>query len=193
VSEFLRRAGAGGRLADGSILIWSVADGRRGRRWRAVATRDGAITHALLLEVDVKGRPAKVELATPGGLLTLHPEEGSGQLHGNVVTAEGVRHLALAWSGEHGLEVEGRPIASAVTARRLTSSTPVGEGRAVPVVVIGPHLSVVEESWRYTRTGEGEWRVESASGEPPPWVLRIDPRGVPRLSGDAREWPLERD
>src|SRR5512147_136645 len=93
VAEPLRRAGAG-TLADGSQLVWSVADGHRGRRWRAVAGLNGVITHALLLEVDVAGRPAKLELATPAGLLTLHPEEGSGRLHGNVVTEAGVRHLA---------------------------------------------------------------------------------------------------
>ncbi|MBI3749708.1 MAG: hypothetical protein HY262_12815, partial [Chloroflexi bacterium] len=50
----LRRAGAG-TLADGSELVWSVADGRRGRRWRAFASVEGVVTHALLLEVDVTG------------------------------------------------------------------------------------------------------------------------------------------
>jgi len=192
VTEFLRRAGAG-LLADGSTLVWSVADGHRGRRWRAVATLDGAITHALLLEVDAGGRPSKIELTTPAGMLTLHPEEGSGRLHGNVVTAEGVRHLALAWSDQHGLEVEGRPIASAVTAHRLASSTPVGEGRTVPVVVIDADLSVVDETRRYTRLGAGEWRVESVADEAPAWVLRIDGRGVPHVPDDEREWPLELD
>ena len=192
MTAFLRRAGAG-LLADGSALVWSVADGHRGRRWRAVATLDGAITHGLLLEVDADGRPSKIELATPAGMLTLHPEEGSGRLHGNIVTAEGVRHVALTWSGEHGLEVEGRPIGSAVTAHRLSSSTPLGEGRAVPVVVVGPDLSVVEATRRYTRLGEGEWRVESVTGDTRPWVLRIDGRGVPRLPEDEREWPLELD
>ena len=43
------------RLADGARLDWSVADGRRGRRWRAVATVDGHVTHALLLEVGLDG------------------------------------------------------------------------------------------------------------------------------------------
>ena len=48
MSGFVRRAGSG-ILADGSRLVWSVADGRRGRRWRAVASLNGAISHALLL------------------------------------------------------------------------------------------------------------------------------------------------
>ena len=68
----MRLAGALG-LADGAWLTWSVADGRRGRRWRAVSTLAGAITHALLLEVDLAGRPARLELTTPAGMLTLHP------------------------------------------------------------------------------------------------------------------------
>lgn len=188
----LRRAGAG-TLADGARLVWSVADGHRGRRWRAVASVDGMITHALLLEVDLAGRPSRVELTTPAGLLTLHPEEGSGRLHGNVVAGSGVRHLALPWSEEHGLEIDGRPIAAAVTAHRLAGSTAVGEGRTVPVVVITADLSVAGAVRRYTRIGAGEWRIESASGDPPPLVLAIDGRGVPILPHEAREWPLELD
>lgn len=192
MTDVVRRAGTG-RLADGASLVWSVADGRRGRRWRAEATIDGALTHALLLEVDVAGRPSRLELTTPAGLLTLHPEEGSGALHGNVVTPAGMRHLALPWSGEHGLEVEGRPIASAVTAHLLARSTPVGEGRTVPVVVITPDLVVAETTLRYTRLGEGEWRIEGLPGEGNSTLIRIDERGVPELLGDLREWPLELD
>ena len=131
VTAYLRRAGAGS-LADGAELVWSVADGRRGRRWRAVASVDGLVTHALLLEVDLAGRPSRLELTTPAGLLTLHPEEGSGRLHGNVVTGSGVRHLALPWSDDHGLEVHGRPIAAAVTAHRLAASHGRGGGEDRP-------------------------------------------------------------
>lgn len=186
----LRRAGAG-TLADGSELVWSVADGRRGRRWRAFASVEGVVTHALLLEVDVTGRPSRLELTTLAGMLTLHPEEGSGGLHGNVVTAAGMRHLALPWGADHGLEIESRPFAAAVTAHRLARSTAVGEGRTVPVVVIDVDLQVAEATRRYTRVGGGEWRIESVAGDAPPVVLAIDKRGVPVLPGNAREWPLE--
>ena len=192
VTGYLLRAGAG-TLADGAHLVWSVADGRRGRRWRAVATLDGVITHALLLEVDVTGRPSRLELSTTAGMLTLHPEEGSGGLHGNVVTGSGVRHLALPWSAEHGLEVEGRPIAAAVTAHRLSGSTGVGEGRTVPVVVITPDLLVAEATRRYTRVAAGEWQIDDVDGGATPVVLAIDDRGVPVPAGDARAWPLELD
>ena len=190
MSTYLRRAGSG-LLPDGSQLVWSVADGRRGRRWRAVASSDGVISHALLLEVDSAGRPSRLELTTPAGMLTLHPEEGGGGLHGNVVTASGMRHLALPWSDDHGLEVVGRPIGSAVTAHRLAAAVAVGEGRTVPVVVIAPDLEVAETARQYVRVGAGEWRIESASGDAVVTVLRIDEHGVPVPQRDAREWPLE--
>ena len=74
MSEPLRRAGAGG-LVDGSHVVWSVAEGRRGRRWREVRTApDGGVVSSLLLETDPDGRFSHTELATPAGLLTLHPE-----------------------------------------------------------------------------------------------------------------------
>ncbi|HEX7951148.1 MAG TPA: hypothetical protein VF494_12420 [Candidatus Limnocylindrales bacterium] len=192
MTDPLRRAGAG-TLADGSQLVWSVADGRRGRRWRAVASVDGAITHALLLEIDTAGRPSRLELTTPAGLLTLHPEEGSGELHGNVVTVSGVRHLALPWSEAHGLEVDGRPLAAAVTAHRLAGSTAVGEGRTVLIVAISADLDVTAGNRRYDRVGEGEWRIATIDGHVAPVRLAIDERGVPILPGDAPEWPLELD
>jgi hypothetical protein len=192
VSDPLRRAGSG-TLADGARLAWSVADGRRGRRWRAVASVDGSISHALLLEVDATGRPSRLELTTRAGMLTLHPEEGSGGLHGNVVTASGVRHLAMAWSEDHGLEIEGRPIAAAVTAYRLAGSVGVGEGRLVPVVAVDEDLQVVPATRRYTRIGEGEWRIEPIAGGGPTVALTVDERGVPVLRGEAVEWPLELD
>ena len=192
MTEFLRRAGAGS-LADGSHLVWSVADGRRGRRWRAVSTSSGVVTHALLLEVDVAGRPSRLELTTPAGLLTLHPEEGSGRLHGNVVTESGMRHLAMPWSDDHGLEVTGRPIADAVTAHLLAAVVAVGEGRPVPIVSITPDLLVTEAVRRYVRLGEGEWRIDSPADDAQPILLTIDARGIPILPADTREWPLELD
>ena len=130
-----------------------------------MASSNGVISHALLLEVDTNGRPSRLELTTPAGLLTLHPEEGSGALHGNVVAADGVRHLSLAWSAEHGLAIEGRPVASAVTAHRLSSVLAVGEGRDVPVVAIAADLTLRETTHRYRRVGEREWRIEPTAGD----------------------------
>jgi len=192
MTAYLRRAGAG-LLADGSQLVWSVADGRRGRRWRAVASSNGVITHALLLEVDTAGRPSRLELTTPAGMLTLHPDEAGRTLHGNVVTLSGVHHLSLPWSDLHGLEVDGRPIAGAVTAHRLAGATAVGEGRAVPVVAITTDLALSETTRDYVRVGEGEWRIEEAPGDGAGTILRVDSRGIPTGIRDAREWPLELD
>ena len=192
MTAYLRRAGAG-LLPDGSQLVWSVADGRRGRRWRAVASSNGTITHALLLEVDRAGRPSRLELTTAAGMLTLHPDEANRTLHGNVVTPSGMRHLSVPWSDEHGLEVEGRPIATAVTAHRLAGATAVGEGRAIPVVVVASDLLITEATHRFVRAGEGEWRIEPVPAAAGAMILRIDERGVPGALREAREWPLELD
>ena len=105
----------------------------------------------------------------------------------------GCGHLALPWSADHGLEIESRPIAAAVTAHRLARSTAVGEGRTVPVVVIDADLRVTQATRRYTRVGGGEWRIDAVDGHTAPVRLAVDERGVPVLPGNAREWPLELD
>lgn len=189
MTAFLRLAGTA-RLADGASLTWSLADGSRGRRWRAVAMKDGSITHGLLLEVDLGGRPTRLELTTPAGLLTLHPDGASAMLHGNVVTPGGVRHIALPWGTEHGLSVDGRPIADAVTAHRLAGSLGVGERRSVDVVAIGADLAVRQATVEFERRGQADWRLSGPAGDR---TLTIDPRGVPVGLIDATEWPLEVD
>ena len=189
MTAFLRRAGTA-YLADGAQLVWSVADGTRGRRWRAMSSADGIITHALLLEVDLGRRPARLELTTPAGLLTLHPGPDGTSLHGNVVTSLGMRHLTFAWSGEHGLSVDGRPVADAVTAHRLADTVRVGETRSVAVVAITPDLSLREETVQFERRGGATWRLTRPGGA---HALAIDARGVPAALTDALEWPLELD
>jgi len=193
-----RRAGTAA-LADGGEVVWSVADGRRGRRWRAITRRAGTISSAVLLEVGADGRPARLEVATTAGLLTLHPET-TGSLHGNAVTAEGVRHLALGWSDEHELEVEPLAIAAAVTARRLGRTVPVGEGTVVPVVTIDPDLVVGEGTRRYVRLDATTWRIELDNDTR---TVAVDDRGLPVWPASAKEpsgeaarggdWPLELD
>ncbi len=76
----------------------------------------------LLLEVGTDGRLGRLELTTPAGLLTLHPEPDEASIQGNVVAADGVRPLAFAWSTEHAIEVVGRPIAAAAMLHRLARS-----------------------------------------------------------------------
>jgi hypothetical protein len=187
MTALVRRAGRA-TLEDGTELLWSVADGRRGRRWRAEMIREGRLERVLLLEAGVDGRAVRLELAAPAGLLTLHPE-ASGGLHGNAVTASGVRHFTFEWSDEHGLELDGLPITSAVTASRLAPTTQVGEGRTVPVVVVGPDLTVRPGERRYRRLDEATWEIE---GDGRTQILAIDERGVPAWR-EAGEWPLELD
>lgn len=186
---YLRRAGST-RLPDGARLEWTVADGRRGRRWRAVATDDGRITHALLLEVGLDGRVARLELATPAGLLTLHPDARGSTLHGNIVSPTGVRHLSYPWGSGHAVSVVGRPIADAVTVHRLAASVGVGEGRDVPSLAIAPDLTLRETVVRFERRSDGAWTLTAQGAER---SLAIDARGLPFSAEDSADWPLELD
>lgn len=182
--ELIRLAGSL-VLRDGLRLTWSVADGTRGRRWRAVSTDTRGIGHVLLLEVDPAGRPSRLELTTPAGLLTLHPSADRGEIHGNVVSAtgEGVRPLAFAWGPEHELEVTGRPLATAVALHRRRSQVRVGQGGEFEVLSIDPELYVAPARRRFERLTEDRWRVGAVE-------LEIDRNGL--LIGGSR-WPLEVD
>jgi hypothetical protein len=189
MSGFLRRAG---RTAteDGRTVTWTVADGTRGRRWRATvagAPQPFALDASLLLEVSPDGRPVRLELSTPAGMLTLHPE-ADGALHGNAVTAGGVAHLVFPWDQDAGLDVHGLVIPAAVTAARLSRDQSVGEGRRVRVVVVTSELAVRAEEHRYARLDAGNWAIERPTGE---LRLSLDTRGVPVWPAAAEEWPLE--
>ncbi len=187
--DAIRRAGRI-RLDDGTLLVWSVAGGQRGRRWRAMTSRGGHMLEARLLEVDGRGRPARLEITNAAGVLTLHPEP-SGGLHGNVVMPDGVRHLSLDWSDTHEIAVDRSPIATAVTALRLSTVVPVGEGRDIDVVAVTLDLEVRPGTRRFDRISETTWRI---TGGDETRSLTIDERGIPIWPddrGDAAEWPLE--
>lgn len=180
----------GGRaiLPDGGEITWSVADGRRGRRWRTATTRGGVLEASLLLEVGADGRLARLEIATAVGLLTLHPEAG-GSLHGNAVMAGGIRHLSLPWSDEHWLELDGNPVPSAVAAAGLAATVRPGEGRTVPFVVVGHDLAIREARRRFERLdGAGSWRIVGDGGAMP---LEVDRDGIPVWPQGSDDWPLE--
>ncbi len=155
-------------LEDGARLSWSVADGRRGRRWRAMSLVDGTISHALLLEVDPAGRPSRLELTTPAGLLTLHPSADQAELHGNIVRpgGGGVEHLALPWGPEPEIDVIGRPLALAVGLHRRRDSVPVGQTLEIEAVAIEPALEIRIVRRRIARTSEDTWRVIGTDGLP---------------------------
>ena len=162
---WLRVAGTGQGPA-GETVTWSLAEGSRGRRWREVVVRDGMVAHSLLLELDPDGRFAHLELSTPSGLLTLHPE-GDGTLHGNAVTAAGIRHVAgLAWAAHDVVLVAGSRVCAAVAA------APRPEAAGLRTALhIAPDLGLS----RRTVTDQD---------------VGADDRGLPRL-GEARTWPLE--
>jgi hypothetical protein len=184
VSEPLRRGGRG-ILPDGARISWSVAEGTRGRRWRAVTVVDGRAVRGLLLELDQAGRPTRLEVTAADGLLTLHPGPADDGLHGNVVRPAGVDHLAFAWTPEHVLFVEGLPLVAAAAVHRLAAQAGVGEAHDRPAVVVDAALRCHATTCRLTRLGGGRWRVESGAAA---IEIALDPDGLP---ADDEGWPLE--
>jgi hypothetical protein len=169
--SYVRRAGAG-RFADGSTVVWSVAEGSKGRRWREVRSRDGAVVSSLLFETFPDRGFAHMELSTAAGLLTLHPETDA-TLHGNAVTAAGVEHVVgLPWPEGSLLIVHGSPIALAAAAWSLQ-----GGGAATG----DQNVAMVDSSLRVRTTTVP---VAGLARHP------IDEDGLPILDG-GQSWPLE--
>jgi hypothetical protein len=131
--DWLRRAGRG-RLPDGAHVTWSVADGSRGRRWRWTLADVGSFVHSGLIELDSKAQFARLELATRHGMLTLHPEPDGLSIHGNVVSAAGVRGLAFSW----------HPGASLAIAADAFATTILATGEGTATLVVEPGLAMVE-------------------------------------------------
>jgi hypothetical protein len=189
-----RRAGRG-IGPDGTLVVWSRAQGTRGTRWRSTRSDARGVISVLTMETTPDGRLDRLELATDRGMLTLHPDSGRGALHGNVVTADGVRHLELPWSPEHALVVDDEPLALEAAVARLVD--PIGDRTSDAI-----ELQIVRLDRRL--------EPETAS-----LVLEIEPNGSTvardpltgqsvRLAGppsgrpldelaDAADWPLERD
>jgi len=181
----VRRAGVG-RLPDGRTITWTLADGRRGRRWRtATVGAGGAVVEVLLLELDPDGRLGKLELASAAGLLSLHPEGGS--LHGNVVTAIGVRHVRLPWPPGAVLLVEGADVTDVAAARPGPPSGVVGERVTVPAIVVRADLVLESVTATLTRQADAVRLDVGASSR----LVRVDERGVPDGLRGGGDWPLE--
>ena len=180
------RVAGWGRGRDGTIVTWTVAEGRKGRRWREVVARGEEVVHAVLLETDPAGRFSHLELARADGLWTFHPEP-DGTLHGNQVAATtGVRHITgRPFAPDDALLIEGSPVSLAAIAWRQAT----GGGGLSPVagVVIGADGALAELSQiRIERLSATSWRV----GEGSP--IEIDGSGLPVLD-DGETWPLELD
>lgn len=149
-------------------MLWSVAEGRRGRRWRSVRVDTAGALAAerlvsdLLVEVDPDGRWTCLELATGLGILTLHPEPGGASAHGNLVSGSGVQPLAFAWSRRHRLVVVGEPVAAAALGAAEGASRAPGPG-----LVVGRDLRVAEAD-------EVEPMAAPPGGLPgPSWPLEV--------------------
>jgi hypothetical protein len=186
VSAPLRVAGWGA-LDDGAAITWTIAQGRRGRRWREVVARGEAVGHSLLLETDAVGRFSHLELARAGGLWTFHPEP-DGTLHGNHVDPRerDVHHVVgMRFAPDDLLVIEGSPLAAAAIAWRL--STEVGEGSSATFAGVVLHATGAIEALRMIgveRLSGTRWRI----GDGRPFDIGAD--GVPSLT-DGETRPLE--
>jgi hypothetical protein len=198
-SGWVRRAGRAA-LQDGSVLLWSIAEGRRGARWRGATSRDGALLSDLLLEVGTDGRPSRLEIAAPAGLLTLHPEADGQSAHGNVVGPDGVRPLASGWSARHWFEARQGPLVAAAMCRAFLAEVTVGEMRLVPGLHVDDALRVWRGERGVKRLTDTRFLIEEANGFG--WELSLDEEGLPIFeagevrtpdSAQAPIWPLEAD
>jgi hypothetical protein len=180
------RVGGRGQGADGASVIWSVAEGGGGRRWREVRNAGQAVASSLLLETDPAGRFAHLELSTPSGLLTLHPE-ADGTLHGHAVVSDGIEHVrGLAWDADAIPLLEGSTVCRAAAIQVLDETLEPFSSRAHLAAVIPPTLWIEVKPVRIERIDAGTWRF--ADEEP----FTVDRRGLPVLRG-GEIWPLERD
>jgi len=196
-TEYVRRAGRAS-LHDGSVLLWSIAEGARGARWRASTRRDDALRSDLLLEVGVNGRPGRLEITTLAGQLTLHPDATGTAALGNVVSADGVRPLVHDWTGRHWFESRQSPIVAAAMCRALRPEIGVGEFRLIPGLHVDGALRVSYGERGLQRLTESRWLIEEANGFG--WELSVDDEHLPIFAaGEQRDpdsdaapvWPLE--
>ena len=160
-----------GRREDGALVTWTLAEGRKGRRWREAVSRDGRLLHTLLFETGPDRRFTHLELASPAGLATLHPE-GDGTLHGNVVEADGVRHVVgLPYPVDATVVVGGAALASAALAWMVEGGLTIER-----VVELDPAtLHLIDRPLE------------------PQDLIAIDADGAPAALVDGASWPLETD
>ncbi len=185
MGETQLRVGGRGQGADGASVVWSVAEGNRGRRWREVRNVGGGVASSLLLETDPAGQFAHLELSTPSGLLTLHPE-GDGTLHGHAIVSDGVEHVAgLPWDRDGVVLLDGSTVCRLAAVAGLAPSVAAGTSKGHLAAVIPPTLWLEVAPIRVERIDATTWRY--GSDEP----FAVDERGLPVLRG-GEIWPLER-
>jgi hypothetical protein len=184
----IRRAGRATTIG-GEILTWTEAEGTRGTRWREALQRDGTLIRSLLLEVSAAGRPTRLEMTTAAGLLTLHPEPDESAVHGNVVSEDGVEHLAFPWGADQELLILGSPASATITLRRLADRVAVGATWPIDVLRIDDALEPRPARWTAERVARHAWHLRTIDGFEER-RLTVDDQGRPVLA-DALTWPLE--
>jgi len=183
VSGFLR-VGGRGTTPGGRSVIWSVAEGSKGRRYREVRRAGEGIAHSLLLETGPAGRFSHLELSTPSGLLTLHPEP-DGTLHGHAIVSDGVEHLAgLDWEPDALIVIEDSVVCVMAAAHLLRPTLEAGSSLASHAAWIPPTLWLEIRPARVGRLAGGLWQLGTDG------AVQIEPAGVPVLAGNET-WPLD--
>lgn len=181
----VRRAG---RLmeTDGRVTSWSVAEGRRGRRWRWVTGNGDQVDVTHTLETDPSGAFVRVESAGAWGLLTLH-READCSLHGHRVGPTGISHLAMR-----------PPVPSSVLvgdglvgiAALLGPIGRVAEAVDLEAVLVADDATVAEGRIRLRPVGRRS--IEGLVGDRLQ-VVSVDPDGLPTGADGSLTWALELD
>lgn len=183
----LRIAGHG-RDRLGREVTWTIADGERGRRWREVATdAGGAVAQAITLETGHAGQWLRLEIAAPAGLLSLHPDR-DGAIHGNVVTGDGVRHIALEVMEPPLLDLRDALLGETALCRALERIVPAGQGTRLTVVRVTPSLEVATVELEVGRRSARRWELDDAEGRR---EVEMGDLGTPVEGETAVRWPLE--
>ena len=118
------------------------------------------------------GAFSHLELSTPAGLLTLHPE-GDGTLHGNAIEAGGIRHVVgLPWDGSGVVDIEGSAIAGSACALSLAGEIAPGASARRTLLRVTAGLLITTGPALVERIDGETWRI--AGGQP----FRTDDDGV---------------
>lgn len=183
-TEPLRR---GGHLVDdvGRTVTWSVAEGRRGRRWRwVVGDGPGAAVAVHTLELDPAGRFSRLESARGGALLTLH-READGSAHGNRVSGAGVDHLVITAPAPDLVIVGTGPIGDAAFVAGLRFQADIASG---PVLEVDDALAVRVGRFVVRRLGPRSYRL---GGDAVARAIDVDEEGLPAPGPRSTSWSLE--
>ena len=181
------RVGGRGSSASGASIIWSVAEGRRGRRWREIRRAGEGIGHSLLLETR-SGWP----LQPPRAIDAVGPADAPPR-------GETERSTVMRSSATGSSTSPGSPGSRTGSSRSRARSSArlAAAGLLRPVLDAG--ASRAHHAVR-SRRRSGSRSGRSGSREPPAaagsWERRPRSssirRGLPELTG-GETWPLERD